>query len=61
MDNDNLLVGTEFDRNMFGYEAEPLLLALEIINELIAHHKEIELRKFNDIHDFKNQILDVLN
>ncbi|MDN3692860.1 DUF2750 domain-containing protein [Chryseobacterium tructae] len=60
MNSDGLIVGIDFDRNLFGYEAEPLELALEIIEELRKNDKFLTLRKFNDMEDMKNQIKDVL-
>ena len=46
MDNDGLLVGTQFDSNMFGYEVEPLELIVELTTELRNIHKDLEFRKF---------------
>ncbi|WP_306350393.1 DUF2750 domain-containing protein [Flavobacterium sp. '19STA2R22 D10 B1'] len=58
MYNDEILVGTEFDQNMFGYEIEPPALILEIIKELKAISKEIELTQFESMTDLEQQILD---
>jgi hypothetical protein len=39
MSNDGLLVGTNFDRNLFGYEVDPLEILLEVLNELEETNK----------------------
>ena len=39
MYSDGLLVGTNWDANMFGKEIEPLELAVEIANQVIAKGK----------------------
>ncbi|MBO9690843.1 DUF2750 domain-containing protein [Chryseobacterium sp.] len=60
MNNDGLLAGTNFDNHLFGYEAEPLELILDIISELKASGKSPELRKFENIEDMENQVREVL-
>ncbi|AZB11115.1 DUF2750 domain-containing protein [Chryseobacterium sp. G0162] len=60
MNSDGLLVGVNFDINLFGYEAEPLELALAIIEELTKKNKSVILRKFNDLEDMETQIKEVL-
>lgn len=54
--NDGLLVGTQFDQNLFGYEAEPLELILELTTELKLVRKNLNYRKFNGIEDLEKQI-----
>ncbi|WP_420574262.1 DUF2750 domain-containing protein [Kordia sp.] len=56
MENDNLLIGTGFDENMFGYEAEPLELILELTTELKSLGKDLEFRKFKGISDLEKQV-----
>ncbi len=56
MENDGLLVGTEFNQNMFGFEAEPLELILELISELKVQSKDLNFRKFNSMIDLENQV-----
>jgi len=58
MNNDNLLAGTDFDHNMFGFETEPLELALALINELKANKSDIAFQKFHDLNDLEQQIMD---
>lgn len=60
MSNDGLLIGTNFDKNLFGYEIEPLDLVLEIISELNTLDRQIELKKFNGIQDLEYQIKSIL-
>ncbi|WP_298903170.1 DUF2750 domain-containing protein [uncultured Psychroserpens sp.] len=59
MANDGLLIGTEFDQNLFGFEAEPLDVILELITELRSIGKDLNFRKFNGINDLENQIKEV--
>lgn len=61
MNNDGLVVGTNFDSNLFGFEAEPLELVLDIIEELKKTGKNITLRKFKSIEEMETQIKKVLN
>lgn len=56
MDNDELLVGTNFDQNMFGFEIEPFDLILELVEELKTNKKELEFLKFENLVDLENQI-----
>lgn len=56
MYNDGLLVGTNWDANMCGKEIEPLDLALQIADELIAKGKSLSLNKYNDIIDYQTQV-----
>lgn len=60
MNIDGLLVGTNFDSNLFGYEAEPLELILDIIEEFRSSGKSLELRKFENMEDLEKQIRAVL-
>lgn len=56
MYNDGLLVGTNWDANMFGKEIGPLELALEISEEIIAKEKRLNLNKYKDIIDYQTQV-----
>ncbi|WET50451.1 DUF2750 domain-containing protein [Chryseobacterium indologenes] len=60
MNSDGLILGVDFDSNLFGYEAEPLELVLEMIKELKKNNKSLTLRKFDDLEDMENQIREVL-
>lgn len=61
MEKDNLLVGTEFDQNMFGFEAEPLELILALIAELNSLGKNLNFRKFNGLEDLEKKIKSLMN
>lgn len=56
MSNDGLIVGTNWDLNLFGKEVEPLDLALEITSKLIQQDKAIEFKKYRDLSDYYNQL-----
>ena len=56
MENDGLIVGTEFDRNMFGFEAKPLELILDLTAELKLGRKELNFKKFSEIEEIANRI-----
>ena len=57
MNNDGLLVGTNFDQNMFGFEIEPLELILELVKELKAINSNIVFQKFENLIDLETQII----
>jgi Protein of unknown function (DUF2750) len=59
--NDGFLVGTSFDQKMFGYEAEPLDLILELIVELKSKQIGLELRKYTDIDELEEQVKEIVN
>ena len=61
MYNDGLLVGTNWDANMFGKEIEPLDLALQLTDELIAKGKRLHLNKYKDIIDYQTQVRKLWN
>ena len=56
MGNDGLLIGTEFNKKMFGFEADPFELILDLTTELKSMGKELNFRKFKGISDLENQI-----
>lgn len=60
MANDGLLVGTEFDQNMFGFEAEPLELILDLTTELKSVGKELNFKKFKGLSDLEKQVKSVI-
>lgn len=60
MSGDGLLVGTNWDANMCGKEIEPLELALEITDQLIAKGKTLSFAKYDDLFDFQRQVKQVL-
>lgn len=60
MENDGLLIGTQFDQNMFGFEAEPLELIIDLSTELKSIGKDLNFRKFNGIKDLETQVKEVM-
>lgn len=60
IDKDELLVGTNFDQNMFGYEIEGYNLILELIAELNKNKKELEFLKFENLEDLESQIKEAM-
>ena len=61
MANDGLLIGTQFDQNLFGYEVEPLDLILELTAELKSNGKDLNFRKFNGNEDLEKQVNRIIN
>ena len=55
MENDGILAGIGFDQNMFGYEAKPLDLILDLVAEIKATNKELAFQKFENIADLEEQ------
>lgn len=60
MHNDELLMGINFDQNLFGFEAPPLKVMLDIIAELKSLDKDLELRKFDDIRELESKAREIM-
>lgn len=60
MYEDNLLVGTEFDSNMFGQETEPLELILQILNEAEKTGVTLNLEKYESTEELKEIVKDLI-
>jgi Protein of unknown function (DUF2750) len=60
IDNDELLIGTNFDQNMFGFEIEGYELILELIEELKKNKTELEFFKFENLEDLETQIREAM-
>ncbi|TWP30186.1 DUF2750 domain-containing protein [Apibacter muscae] len=60
MCNDGLMVGIDFDKNLFGDEIEPLKLILDILSLLIDLNKNISFKKYRDINELYNQAKELL-
>lgn len=60
MGNDGLLVGTEFDQNLFGFEANPFELILDLIKELNSLNKDLNFRRFTNISDIESQVKSII-
>lgn len=59
MQNEDMIVGTNWDENLFGTELEPFDLALEVIDELRCQDKTLELTKYGSLQELEDQINDV--
>ena len=57
--NDDLIVGTNFDWNLFGQENDPVELILEIAEVLQEKNKDLDFRKFENIKDLETQVKDI--
>jgi len=60
MYEDNLLVGTEFDSNMFGQETEPLELILQILNESEKTGVALEFEKYESTEELREIVKDLI-
>lgn len=60
MNSDGIIVATNFDNNLFGFEIEPLQIILEIITELKKNGKSLTLHNFENIEDLENQIKEIM-
>ena len=49
MENDELLVGSEFDRIMFGFASEPMELIIELISELKSTGKDLNFKNLKEL------------
>lgn len=58
--NDNSLIGTNFDWNLFGQENEPLELIIEITTALKERNEELGFKKFKNIDDIANQAKNIM-
>lgn len=60
MSNDHLMVGTNFDSNMFGYEADPLKLIIDISNELKTLGQPVKLLKYKDLDTLESEVRKII-
>ncbi len=56
MHHDFVIVGTNFDHQLFGTEREPLILAQELLNHLKSEQIEIGFENYRDIDHFLSSI-----
>ncbi len=56
IDHDGFMIGTDFDSNLYGHEADALELILEIIEKLKTLDKKVTFENFENIDDLENQI-----
>jgi hypothetical protein len=48
----NMIIGTNFDKQLFGYELHPLELAMELLNKLKSQNIELNFSRFESVSDF---------
>jgi hypothetical protein len=60
MQQEDLLVGTNWDAELAGTELEPLELALELADKLLALKKTISFEHFADLADYREQVRQAL-
>ncbi|NEM97797.1 DUF2750 domain-containing protein [Pontibacter burrus] len=60
MYDDGLLVGTDWTIELQGREVDPLVVALDVVQELKHRKKEIELQQYESLSELEEQIIDAL-
>lgn len=58
---DNSLIATDMDANLFGREVEPLELTLQLLAENQRQGKQLALRKYRDAEEFSALIRAILH
>lgn len=56
MHNDYVIVGTNFDHQLFGYEEEPLILAQDLLNELKSNDINLSFENYTSTDELLNAI-----
>jgi len=60
MYDDGLLVGTDWTSELQGREVDPLVVALDVVQELKHRGKEINLEQYDSLSELEEQIIDAL-
>jgi len=60
MYDDELLVGADFDQELTGKEAEPLVLALDVVTQLKAAGKTLQFEQYESQEEFEEQLIEAL-
>lgn len=60
MYGDALLLGANWDTDLTGKEAEPLEVALDVVNELKTQGKTLEFTQYDNLEDFEEQVKEAL-
>ena len=60
MYGDELLVGANWTPALQGKEVDPLVIALDVVQELKHLEKETELEQYDSLSEFEEQIIDAL-
>lgn len=57
---DGLLIGAELDRNLFGWEAEPVDVLLDALDELKRIGKDLALQGFDNLAHLERELRQIL-
>ena len=60
MYGDELLVGADWGKDLSGKEAEPLVLALDIVAQLKAKGKTLQFTQYDSQEEFEEQLIEAL-
>lgn len=60
MHQDNIIVGTNFDYQLFGYEEEPLVLARDILEAIRGSTTQLNLENYSSIEEYLKIIINHL-
>ncbi|PKV75325.1 DUF2750 domain-containing protein [Pontibacter ramchanderi] len=60
MYGDELLLGPDWDASLVGREMEPLVVALDVINELKHKGKTLEFSQYDSQEEFEEQVIEAL-
>ena len=60
MYDDELLVGADWTTELQGKEVDPLVVALDVVQELKQQGKEINLEQYDSLSELEEQIIDAL-
>ena len=59
MDNERSIVGTNFDWKLFGFEAEPLMVMIELFDHLKKSGKALQFSKYENHDEFETLVRDI--
>ena len=60
MYGDQLLLGPDWDADLSGREIEPLVVALDVVNELKEKGKKLEFTQYDSQEEFEEQVIEAL-
>lgn len=60
MYGDQLLLGPDWDGNLSGREMEPLVVALDVVNELKHQGKSLTFTQYDSLEEFESQVIEAL-
>ncbi|TPE45994.1 DUF2750 domain-containing protein [Pontibacter mangrovi] len=60
MYGDELLVGTNWSPDLVGKEAEPLVVALDVVTQLKADNKNLDFTQYESQQEFEDQLIEAL-